>query len=189
MVTYDLDQAAELSKVMILQEDNKSARVFSRSEFLESDLFSKKLLKLGKEKEHVEQPENDDMKMVASVLAEELSSETASKAQIIEEEVIEVGSVSWETYTRLFRMGPYGLWSIAFVVVLHIVINACNLAVSLYLALTLTERFVAADEDPERDREYNYYLCLIIIGALVSTFIGKYTSNLVFMRINRTVHD
>jgi ABC-type multidrug transport system fused ATPase/permease subunit len=133
--------------------------------------------------------EADDIKVIAKVIKEDMPEEAAPKAQILEEEVIEVGSVSWETYKRLYRMGPLGLWSIGFVVLLHIIINACNLAVSLYLALTLTERFVAADEDPAQDRQYNYYLSLIIIGALVSTFIGKYASNYVFMRINRRVHS
>ena len=42
--------------------------------------------------------------------------------------------------------------------------------------------------DPVRDRKYNLYLSLIIIGALVSSFAGKYISNYVFMRINQRVH-
>ena len=42
--------------------------------------------------------------------------------------------------------------------------------------------------DPVRDRKYNLYLSLIIIGALLSSFAGKYISKYVFMRINQRVH-
>jgi ABC-type multidrug transport system fused ATPase/permease subunit len=47
---------------------------------------------------------------------------------------------------------------------------------------------VSDEPDPSRDRKYNLYLSLIIIGALVSSFIGKYISNYVFMGINQRVH-
>jgi ABC-type bacteriocin/lantibiotic exporter with double-glycine peptidase domain len=151
-------------------------------------MYAKRNVKTQKKEEIVE-VDADDMKKISQAMAQDIAAEAGSKAQIIEEEVIEVGSVSWETYKRLFRLGPLGIWSIAFVVLMHIVINAANLAVSLYLALTLTERFVAADEDAERDREYDYYLSLIIIFALISTFIGKYASNFIFIRINRKVHN
>ena len=62
------------------------------------------------------------------------------------------------------------------------------MGVSLYLAFTLTQKFVSDESDPFRDRKYNLYLSLIIIGALVSSFIGKYISNYVFMGINQRVH-
>lgn len=58
--------------------------------------------------------------------------------QIIEDERIEVGSVSWEIYKRFFSYAPCGLWGIAFIVLLHVIINLCNLGVSLFLAFTLT---------------------------------------------------
>jgi ABC-type multidrug transport system fused ATPase/permease subunit len=74
------------------------------------------------------------------------------------------------------------------VVLMHVVINLCNLAVSLYLAFTLTERFVATGEDADHDRKYNIQLSLIIVGALASSFIGKYVSNYIFMQINHSVH-
>ena len=64
---------------MILQEEEKSAKVFSREEFVKSDLYSKRLLKLGKEEVKVEN-ENDDMKMVTSLLADELADAAVSKA-------------------------------------------------------------------------------------------------------------
>ena len=40
-----------------------------------------------------------------------------------------------------------------------------------------------------RDREYNIYLAAIIILALVSSFIGKFASNYVFMCINNRIHS
>lgn len=71
---------------------------------------------------------------------------------------------------------------------LHIIINLCNLGVSLYLAFTLTQRFESSEADPARDGKYNLHLSLIIAGALASSFTGKYVSNYIFMKINQRVH-
>ena len=98
--------------------------------------------------------------------------------------------MSWETYKTFFRFAPGGFWGLALVILVHMVINGCSVAVSLYLAFTLTQRF---SEQPEnvgaRDKEYNLFLSLIILVALLSSFGGKYISNKIFMIINRRIHN
>ena len=150
-------------------------------------MYTKRLLKL-KQEEPKPDLIADDLKLVSTKLDDSIEEETPQR-QIIEEEVIEVGSVSWQTYKRFYSYAPCGLWGMVFVVFMHIVINLCNLAVSLYLAFTLTERFVADQNHPFDDHKYNLQLSLIIIGALLSSFIGKYISNYIFMKINHKVHN
>lgn len=80
------------------------------------------------------------------------------------------------------------------IIVLHIVINLCTLAVSLFLAFSLTKRF-SSDEslsDGERvgqNKTYNAILVSIITFAILSSFVGKFFSNKIFMGINRRLHD
>jgi len=78
--------------------------------------------------------------------------------------------------------------------VLHIVINLCSLAVSLFLAFTLTEKFttdesLTASEKKNRELTYNVVLISIISFALLSSFAGKFLSNKIFMSINRKLHN
>ena len=159
----------------------------TQDQFVDSDMFTKRQLLKAETK--VAQGPLDDLKTISTKITDNDDiDESVLPRYIIEEERIEVGSVSWQTYKRFFSYAPCGLWGIAFIVLLHVIINLCNLGVSLYLAFTLTQKFVSVDEDPARDRKYNLYLTLIIIGALVSSFAGKYISNFVFMRINQRVH-
>ena len=77
---------------------------------------------------------------------------------------------------------------------LHIVINLCSLAVSLFLAFTLTEKFttdesLTASEKKNRELTYNVVLISIISFALLSSFAGKFLSNKIFMSINRKLHN
>ena len=77
---------------------------------------------------------------------------------------------------------------------LHIVINLCSLAVSLFLAFTLTEKFTTDEsltpsEKQNRELTYNVVLISIISFALLSSFAGKFLSNKIFMSINRKLHN
>ena len=109
--------------------------------------------------------------------------------------MIEAGKVSWEDYKELFSYAFGGLKGIAVIVVIHIVINVCTLAVSLFLAFSLTKRFsesedsLTENERAQRDRYYNIVLTSLILFALLSSFIGKFLSNRIFMGINRRLHD
>ena len=107
---------------------------------------------------------------------------------------MEAGKVSWSDYNELFSYAYGGLKGIGVIVAIHVVINICTLGVSLFLAFSLTKRFsdddsLGASERQSRDRRYNVVLTSLILFALISSFIGKFFSNRIFMGINRSLHD
>ena len=72
--------------------------------------------------------------------------------------------------------------------------NLCSLAVSLFLAFSLTSKFttdesLTATEKYSRTVTYNVVLISIISFSLLSSFAGKFLSNKIFMSINRKLHD
>ena len=114
--------------------------------------------------------------------------------QVIEEELIEAGKISWANYKEFFSYAFCGVKGIVIIFVLHIIINLCTLSVSFFLAFTLTSKFandetLSEDQKNDRNRLYNVILIAIILFALISSFIGKFFSNQIFMGINRRVHD
>ena len=79
------------------------------------------------------------------------------------------------------------------IIFLHLLINISTYGVSLYLSFALTQRFTEEDiceaDQDERDYRYNVTLASIIGIALFVSFIGKYISNKIFLRINKTFHS
>ena len=55
------------------------------------------------------------------------------------------GSVPWSEYKTFFNFSVGGFWGIILVGVLHIVINLCSVAVSIYIGLTLTSKLNAKE--------------------------------------------
>ena len=113
---------------------------------------------------------------------------------MIKEELIEAGKVSWADYKEFFSFAFGGMGGIILIIVLHIIINLCTLSVSLFLAFSLTKKFTSdealtADEQKSRNLTYNIVLISIISFALLSSFVGKFLSNKIFMGINRSLHD
>lgn len=181
LVTYDLDQAAQLDRVIYLADDN-STSVLTRSEFLKSEIYSKKNLKLKEEETSTNA--SDSSQLITE------DKDEGTQRQIIGDEKVEEGSVSWALQKRFYSYAPCGLYGVVVIILLHVVINACNMAVSLYLAFTLTNRFSEGPGTEQDTLKYNLYLSLIIVAALISSFIGKYFSNYIFMRIcNRMHHE
>ena len=114
--------------------------------------------------------------------------------QVITEELIEAGKVAWSDYKDFFDYAFGGLWGIAMIVFIHLVINLCTLGVSLFLAFSLTQKFsndekLSPQEEQSEDMKYNVVLVSIITFALFSSFVGKFLSNKIFMGINRRLHD
>ena len=100
----------------------------------------------------------------------------------------------WKDYKAFFSFAFGGLSGIILIIVVHILINLCTLAVSLFLAFTLTKRFTSDEtlseaEKSSRSATYNIILITIISFALLSSFAGKFLSNKIFMGINRRLHD
>lgn len=69
-----------------------------------------------------------------------------SNKDVLQDEIDAKGKVEWNDYKKFFRFSLGGLWGIALVFVLHIVINLCTVAVSIYLGLTLTNHFTAPEQ-------------------------------------------
>ena len=51
------------------------------------------------------------------------------------------GKVEWKDYKAFFRYSVGGVWGIAIVILLHVIIHCTTLAISIYLGLTLTDHF------------------------------------------------
>ena len=73
-------------------------------------------------------------------------------------------------------------------------INLCTIAVSMYLAFTLSHKFHAekattTGEMQPAEGHDNRVLFFIVCLSLTSSFVGKYISNKVFMSINRNLHN
>ena len=112
----------------------------------------------------------------------------------MKKEQIAAGNVKWAEYRQFFGFAFGGLCGIALIVFVHLIINLCNLAVSLFLAFSLTEMLhhgESVSEAEKRDQtfRYNVVLSSIIVFALLSSFVGKFLSIKLFMGINRRLHD
>ena len=66
---------------------------------------------------------------------------TSDNGQVIKQEKIQSGSVSWDEYRQLFKFAPGGMCGILTIIFLHFVINICTMGVSMYLSYALTYRF------------------------------------------------
>jgi ABC-type multidrug transport system fused ATPase/permease subunit len=112
---------------------------------------------------------------------------------------MDVGRVYWSVYKHLFSFSTGGIKGLILVVVLSILINLCTIAVSMYLAFTLSHKFhaetklISAEElTAEKLEAYghdNKVLFCIVLLSLTSSFVGKYLSNKIFMSINKNLHD
>ena len=113
--------------------------------------------------------------------------------QFIKDEEIQTGQVEWSDYSKLFSHAPGGKCGIILIILMHIIINLSTTGVSLFLSFALTKKFsedlvLNDDEKDARDVRYNIALASIIGVALFTSFVGKYISNLIFMRINKKLH-
>ena len=112
----------------------------------------------------------------------------------MKKEQIAAGNVKWAEYRQFFSFAFGGLCGIAVIVFVHIIINLCNLAVSLFLAFSLTEMLhsgesVSEAEKKDQNFRYNLVLSSIIVFALLSSFVGKFLSSKIFLGLSRRLHD
>lgn len=68
-------------------------------------------------------------------------SDDSTSSQVLQEEVNERGKVLLKDYKTFFSYSIGGLWGIAIVVFLHIIIHGATVAVSVYLGLALSDRY------------------------------------------------
>jgi ATP-binding cassette, subfamily C (CFTR/MRP), member 1 len=98
-----------------------------------------------------------------------------------EDEKIEVGfGVLFELFS--FCDSKYGgRYSLVAIVLAHILINVMVSSLSLYLAYALS--------DPENMSSLVLPLLTIMLITFIITIAGKFISSLIFMSINRNLHD
>lgn len=193
-VTHDLDHAAQMDKVVYLSGDQAPAQILSAPQFQEH--IDQLRGKLGRSvaAEKGEENEDEAAKAGSAEEEEEAPDAPAEVQQVIKEEANEVGHVTWTDVKDYFSYAPGGLWGVLLVFIMHAIINGATMAVSLYLAFSLTQRFTWAEGLSEEDkaaaaRQYNLVLMGIIALALGSAFIGKWISVKVFMTISKRLHN
>ena len=177
-----------MDTVIFIQEERVAPEVLSRQQFLD---------KIEELRGRLKNPY-----AIHGAADEKFNSEASAEAgapdnkgrQVITDELIEAGKVGWRDYREFLRLAFGGMCGILLIVLLHVVINLCSLAVSLFLAFSLTEKFttdeaLTVDEKQHREMTYNVVLSSIIVFALLSAFLGKLLSNRIFMGINRRLHD
>lgn len=95
--------------------------------------------------------------------------------------------MQWQEYLQFFSYGQGGILGIVVVFGLHLLIHFFAVAMSFYLAFTLTSRFT---EKNEGDTKAHFKILAVIIGAaLLSSFCGKIISTRIFMTISKRLHD
>lgn len=113
------------------------------------------------------------------------SKKSKTSKDVLKDEVDAKGKVAWNDYKTFFSFSVSGKWGIVLVLALHVVINICTVAVSIYLGLTLTSKLNATDEQTN----YIIVLSIIIVVALLSSFLGKLISNKIFLSISSRLHN
>lgn len=73
------------------------------------------------------------------------------------------------------------------IVVMHLIIHTTGVFVSIYLGLTITNKFLDSD-DPQKDGTFIKILSILICTAILSNSIGKMLSNCIFMSISKKMH-
>ena len=106
--------------------------------------------------------------------------------------------MGWNTYKEFFSYAFGGLCGVVLIFLLHLLINISSVAVSLYLAFSLTQRLQESEEGNEpiseevksrQARDYNLVLAGIISVSLLSSFLGKWISTKIFMVLNQRLHN
>ena len=69
---------------------------------------------------------------------EEESRNPVEVKQVIGDEENETGLLTWRDFLEFFNYSFGGTWGIVLVFIMHAIINGCTMAVSLYLAFSLT---------------------------------------------------
>jgi ATP-binding cassette subfamily C (CFTR/MRP) protein 1 len=115
LVTYDLDQATEMDYILHVTDEG-TVDVMTQADFKGTQGI-------------MTQETHDD------------SNGPSGGNDVLKEEVNERGKVVWSDYKAFFKYSFGGLWGIAIIIVLHMIIHGSTLAVSIYLGLTLTNHF------------------------------------------------
>lgn len=82
-----------------------------------------------------------------------------------------------------------GRFSFLTIIGLHVLINIATSSLSFYLAIALSNISEGKQNDLSEHSSLGGNLILIVVICLVTTIIGKMTSSMIFMSINRSLHS
>jgi len=180
LVTYDLDQAREMEYVMLMEEG--TLKKFQRS----SEFFGNL----------VDEQEMERLRAQIKKTAPQKLSEKSEQTQILKDEGKNIGKIKWSLYKEFFSYsGTNGIIAILTMFLLHGLINMNAMAVSLFLAFTLSQKFTRESSADESEvllvdsSLYSMVLLVIMASAILTSFLGKCISNKIFMRIALNIHN
>ena len=166
LVTYDLDQAERMDWVIHMGSGGEVAANMSAAEFFDTT-----------DKEELKRQIQTNTNLIDEV-------EQNESADIIKNEEDEKISIGFGVLFELFSFCDTkygGRYSIIAIVLAHIFINIMVSSLSLYLAHALS--------DPENMGSIVLPLVTIMLVTFAVTVGGKYLSSLIFMSINRNLHN
>ena len=195
MVTYDLDQAEQMDYVIHINDDGTMNECLSSKEFFKRT--DKELLLALKN----EQEGDADGKNKSEGVPFNFDDESAEQAKgiIAEEDQDDGGNVDYGVIVDYFNFNEQklgGKWGFFVIIGLHILINIATSSLSFYLAYTLSNFSGPTTTDGTKTQKdltdhphLGWNLTLIVVICLTTTCIGKITSSLIFMSINRNLHS
>lgn len=128
-------------------------------------------LRLKEQEENEDESQKDDKKV---------------GKQIVKDEENEIDKVTYSAFFDYFSFCTRllgGRCSVFIIIILHILINMSVSSLSLYLGITLQ------GGDAGSERSLDQSLIIIMCATLAITIFGKFVSCLIFMSINKNMHQ
>ena len=213
LVTYDLDQAEQMDWVLHMADDGSlEASTSSKSFFSQTDQQTlqnlKDKIKFQEDAEEAKEaamlgdvagagqvdPDDNSQDKQADADEKDKKAEDAVKTydatkEIIKDELKEVEKVDYGVCLDYFSFCTKmlgGKYSVLLILLLHILINLSVSSLSLYLAFSLT---TLAGRDAASRSAFETSLISIMCVTLTITVLGKYISCIIFMSINKNMHQ
>ncbi|CDW76184.1 multidrug resistance-associated protein 4 isoform x3 [Stylonychia lemnae] len=166
LITYDLDQASELDYVMLM-EDGQMKKLKRSSEFFDQ---------LEEDNNFLQRLKNDIMRQ-ASIDTDDQTVDSDKKEQIIKDEN-KTAQVNWKTYKQFFSYTQCSYCSMFIIIIILFLINLNNIAVSGYLAYSLSNKLNQATAEDQT--KFNITLSILMVSSIFFQF---------FLQINQRLHD
>ena len=146
-VTHDLNHAAQMDHVIYMQDKGKQSLVLNAEEFAQQyDMLRGQLsssLSVSSNSSDASSDNQGDVPLLGIQAndKEEGAEQNVEDHQLIEEEKMIEGTIGWADVKEYFSYAAGGVWGMALVFFLHLLINCATMGVSLFLAFELTQRF------------------------------------------------
>lgn len=147
-------------------------------------------IKIKKDEATPKELQDEDGQLDSNLrLKEEDPEEKKDQKEILKEEEDEVEKVSYSAGLDYFSFCTAllgGRHSVFLIILLHIFINLGVSSLSLYLAITVKDMSTSGVSN---ESSFDSSLLLIMCATFAITVLGKFVSCLIFMSINRNMHQ